>query len=453
MTIPRRLNWLLVGLLLAGCGTTDDSGDDSTDAGGSDMGADGGGDAASDLAGDVAEAPIYWPDLSCEPSDDRCAAFGDERPGRLSEHGATYDWDRQQMVLFGGSSSVPVECGFPASQFVGDTWIYDVPCAGWQRLDVEGPTARGRHMMAYGDGLVWMLGGRYRVDGGSGEYTLFPDLWTFDPLGPNWRRVSVSGPQPEARVNGTLAWDAKRDELWLFGGNASASGAGYSPLADVWVFDPETSAWRQEIFADAPAPRLFHTALYDHVRDRVVVFGGADETAFNQNATYFSDVWALDLDLIRWDRLHDGSGAAPEGRFWSRWVYDTERDSYLLFGGHDDETLGNRNDAWEFLPDEGVWVQLALGDTFNAPANGFCDFPADFTTVDSSLPERRNAHTMVWSPTCRRAVAFGGKTDCGASDDVWEYAEGAFSEAVGATEGEVCHRFRNNPDNCANMCF
>lgn len=447
-----------------GCSSDDGSSDSSTsDAASADAVDDANGDASGD-AGEtdtVLSDTEYWPALTCEASEERCAAFGDAQPERLSEHAAAYDYDREQMLLFGGSMSVPENCGFPASQFSGDTWLYDVPCGAWRLLEGNAPQARGRHMMAYGDGNYWLFGGRYRADGGSGAYSIFDALWRFDAEDEAWTAVDVSGEvEPSARVSGAMGWDVRRDQLWMIGGNTSLSAMAYEPRNDVWRFDPATAEW-QRVFehdgalcgTDYPCPRLFHTLLYDYKRDRFVLFGGADDSAFTGTVSYFKDVWALELDPPRWVRLNAGTGAAPEGRFWGRWIHDTVRDSYILFGGHDDQTLGNRNDAWEYLPVEDQWVELADGDYFNSPQIGFCDFPADFTIVDTALPERRNAHTMIWSPTCEHGVIFGGKTDCGAIDDVWEYADGAFSERIEALEGEVCHRFRSNPDNCANMCF
>ena len=197
---------------------------------------------------------------------------------------------------------------------------------------------------------------------------------------------------------------------------------------------------------------MWHQAVFDTERDRLVFFGGADESAFFDDAQYFNDLVFYSPESDSWGRAE--SELAPDGRFWSQMVYRPLDDSYLIFGGHDDQLLGNRNDTWSFNPTSGVWTALTGEDTYNRPANGFCDFPADFTIVDRSLPERRNAHTFSWSPMCDRGLMFGGKTDCGAINDVWSYTSDAgWVSGELATEGEVCHRWRSNPDNCANMCF
>lgn len=196
-------------------------------------------------------------------------------------------------------------------------------------------------------------------------------------------------------------------------------------------------------------------ALFDAGRNRIVITGGADETAFDNDATYFNDIWAYLVDENRWELLHDGSGEAPAGRFWGEWAYDEESDVYLLFGGHDDTALGNANDLWAFDPTTNEWTALRIGDTYNRPANGFCDFPADFTNVDVKAPERRNAHVLVYASQseCPGLITTMGKTDCGATDDVhrWITGEGRWQELVEAREGEMCRRADTEFD-CLGMC-
>jgi len=415
-----------------------------------------GGDAGASDAGDASDAGEGTPvAAACTPSKTRCAAFGKERPARLSEHSGVYDPQRGELIVFGGTSTIPEACalGGPV-RYEDATWIYDDACNAWQRVQGAGPSASGRHMAAFGDGSAWVFGGRFRDESSSGDYALYADLYRFDVAARAWSSVAVSGKRPSARVNGALVWDDTRDVLWLFGGNASTSGASYLPLDDVWSFDPQAGRWTEQTPADAgPAPRLFQAALYDRKRDALVIFGGADASAFSGGARYFADLWSLSLSDLRWSALHEGGTDAPEGRFWSGLVHDPERDVYLLFGGHDDRKLGNRNDAWRFDPSARTWTRTETGDLWNTDARGVCDFPPDFTRVDLTLPERRSAHTLVWSAPCGHALLFGGKTDCGAIDDVWRWDGERFEEALPATEGEACLRWRDQPERCMDMCF
>jgi hypothetical protein len=50
-------------------------------------------------------------------------------------------------------------------------------------------------------------------------------------------------------------------------------------------------------------------------------------------------------------------------------------------------------------------------------------------------------------------LLFAGKTDCGASDDVWRWADGDWKERLGAREGEACLRWREDPSECGDICF
>jgi N-acetylneuraminic acid mutarotase len=439
----------LVGLvMLIGC--SEESDINAADA----TGMPGDGTQDTGLESDAVTGGIGDP--LCQPQPGACNDEPGAQPGRLSEHSAVYVAETAEMLVFGGSTAVPINCGFPDSWFVAELWHYNERCMTWSRSDIEGgPSPRGRHMAAAGDGAMWVFGGRYRADGmSSGDYILYDDLWRYDVAAQEWEEIAIHvGPQP--RINGGLVWDSQRKVLWLMGGNTSASGMSYFPQNDLWSFDPVDQLWTQHFLTDTdssvPSPRLFHQLIYDSERDQLVLFGGADEGAFF-SADYHDDIWAFDIDAMVWQQLDQDN--SPDGRFWSGFVYEEVTGQYLLFGGHDDQNLGNRNDLWAFEPDGVGWVSLLDGDAYNMPANGFCDFPPDFVTYDLRVPERRNAHTFVYSPVCERSLLFGGKTDCGAINDVWGfYSSDGWHELVSALEGETCGRWREGITNCANLCF
>jgi len=307
-----------------------------------------------------------------------------------------------------------------------------------------------------------VFGGRFRA-GTSGAYTLYNDLWALDLATETWSELSAGGASgPPVRNATAAAVDPATGVFWVFGGNASTSGAAYTALDDTWAFDPATGAWMQHAAgATAPPPRLLHTAAFDPVRGRLVVFAGADETAFSAGAAYFSDVWAFDVAADGWMELHPGGAGAPDGRFFGALAYDGVNDRYLSFGGHDDTALGNANDLWAFDPVAATWELLIRGDTFNEPIPTFCQPTVSFASVDVASPERRSSHGWVTSTVCGHALAFGGKTDCGAIDDVWAYdlTAGVWANPLEATlgtggEGEVCLR-RNDgdPTNCQSLCL
>jgi hypothetical protein len=112
-------------------------------------------------------------------------------------------------------------------------------------------------------------------------------------------------------------------------------GGGASVYNDVWALSLAGSpAWSALAPAGSPpSGRYEHTAIYDPVRDRMVVFGGYE----------LNDVWALSLaGSPAWSPLVP-SGGRPSGRYGHTAIYDPVRDRMVVFGG-----LGNSSlqDVW-----------------------------------------------------------------------------------------------------------
>lgn len=453
------------GMVLWGCDSSEGGSDGSGAAGGgagsvdstgSDEGSAGSGGTV-DAGGDEGGQPDGGPDVS-EDAGPVCGDPTGERPARRSEHAGIYDPVGDQVVMFGGSFAVPENCGFPTPTFESETWIYDVTCDAWRLVDGAGPNGRVRHMAAFDSQRRRMIvfGGRDRPAGTS-TYTLYDDLWALDLATETWEQLDAGGAGPSPRVNGAMVYDDTRDQLVLFGGNQSTSGAFYNSLDDVWTYSFEAGTWTPISAPGAPSSRLFTAALWDSGRQWMVIHGGADETAFNQTVQYFDDLYALDFSggAPAWQRLDDPTDEHPVGRFWGGLVHDTLNDRYVLFGGHDNGAIapdvGNKNDLWTFDPAGGAWTQFSPGDEWNKPANGFCSFPPDFTTVVEDFPERRNSAVFVAST--ESAFVTGGKTDCGVIDDLFrlDFEGLVWTELTTATVGEGC--IRKGGLNCNDLCF
>jgi len=385
----------------------------------------------------------------CEPSETACEGYASELPFRLGEHSAVSVPESGTMIVFGGSHALPTAtCDAGPTDTSNETWIYSEACNAWKQATASGPGRRSRHVAAYGSGKMWVFGGRNRDQSAtSGNYTVYDEFWAFDLASNTWDDVPFETEAPPARYSAAMVWDSARKRLWLFGGNTAPDGVSLSLLNDVWSYEPENNRWSSaETTGDIPVRRQWHGMVYDESRDRLVVHGGVDPTF-----EYLTDTLALDLESLTWERLDDGGAEAPSERFWGSFVYRQEQRDYLWFGGHDNGNLGNRNDLYSFDPETNTWHRLFEGDTWNKPGNALCDFPPDFATIDASLPERRHATSMVWSAACERVLLFGGKTDCGIVDDLWSYADG-WQKLQRATEGEVCLRWRDDPDRCTSLC-
>ncbi len=374
-------------------------------------------------------------------------------PPPMNEHVAAYFPARQEMVIFGGNTAVPIMCAFPDWVYLDTTYIfydYANPSGSWTLVDGPAPPPRGRAGGAASDDTLYIFGGRFRMTGRGGLYDVLSDFWAFDVNDRAWRELTPpSGPSPRFLTG--LGYEEENERVWLFGGNESSNGANAFPLGDLWAYSVPDNEWTQITPAtEGPEPRLWHSTFFDQQRGRFMVFGGGDNGSFLEGS-YKNDLWAFDAATSSWELVHDGVEAAPPRRFWGHMVHDTLRDVYVLFAGHDETALGNLNDTWEFDPDTNVWTEIQRGDTFNAPQRAFCDFPADFANIDPTAPERRNAGSLVFSETCGHSIAFGGKTDCGAINDVWRYTGGEgwkveFSSGV----GEVC--LRSGSEECTSIC-
>jgi hypothetical protein len=382
----------------------------------------------------------------------------DGRPERRSELDAIYDSAAERMIIYGGTGTIPIDCDFPDYQYTNETWAFHDRCGTWQQIATgNAPPARGRHMMAYdkAGNRMLMFGGRCcRVSNGADvSYTLYGDTWALDLTNDTWEQLSTN-PGPEARDNGSLLV-ANNGKAYLFGGNLSTSGLAYNVRNDLWELDLSSNTWTMlSPTGTPPSARLWPAGVYDPERNRLVYYGGDDEDAFFGSDS-LGDLWAYDLDDNAWIQLHAGVDVAPAGRFWTRLAYDHVNDRYLMFGGHDDTQLGNTNEIWSFDPQNFAWQQLRPGDTYNNPSTGFCQFPPDFSSVDMASPERRNGHAVTFSTreSAPGLLTTMGKTDCGATDDVWRWRidTDEWEELDTAREGEMCLRADRGFD-CAEMC-
>ncbi len=417
---------VLFGVITMGCGAS---------TSGSDVGPDAATDAAIDGASEGGgDVPICRGGTAVPPARAEAAGGVDPMTGAL--------W-------IGGGDVGPTVMCMTQPQFQSDVWRYEPECDRWtQRMIAGGPSARGR--MAYAlDAMhrrLLIFGGRFRA-GASGTYTLYNEVWSLDLAAEQWTQVMPANTGPSARANATAVYDETSDELVVFGGNTSASGATFVPQNDVWALNLATMMWRRVMTTGtAPSVRLFHAAA---IRGRtMLVFGGGGANAFI--GPFYSDLYTLDLAGSTWTRLAP-TGARTLGRINAGMVADAMMDRFFLVAGHDDGQLGNRNDVFSIATD-GTIAALAPGDSLGTAGAGFCDFPADFTTADMNAAERRSSFVIGVDAMRRRAIIFGGRTDCGSANDVWsiDLATGEWRPLRLTNEGQSCAR--SGRSGCTTLC-
>jgi hypothetical protein len=302
-------------------------------------------------------------------------------PNGRGYHSAIYDPVRDRMVAFGGYSSGALH---------NDVWALSLAgTPAWTQLTPMGtpPGAREGQSAIYDperDRMVVFGGYVWGTDN---------DVWALSLGGTAaWTPLAPTGPLPGARYGHTSIYDPLRDRMVVFGGY-NVDGSGY--LNDVWALSlAETPAWTQLTSTDTPpSTRCQHSAIYDPVRDRMVVFGGHGTGL--SGAVRLNDVWALSLGGVpAWTQLMP-TGAPPCMRENHSAVYDPVRDRMVLFGGWSPEER-DLNDVWELsLAGTPVWTEL---------------------TPTGTPPSPRYNHSAIYDAAGDRMVVFGGSN----LNDVWE---------------------------------
>ena len=254
-----------------------------------------------------------------------------------------------------------------------------------------------------------------------------------------YSRVSAGGPLPSGRLDGVIAHDVPGRRLLLFGGQDGAS------RNDLWAFSLDSQQWQELNPSGARPPARFgHTAIFDPVRRRLIVFGG-------QTAAFFSDTWAYDIAANSWQQLAPDN-AGPSKRYAHSAIYDAARDRMVISHGFTD--AGRFDDTWAFQLAANSWQNLtppgskplrrclhhAVYDQgnnqmllFGGCASGFGPCPLDdLWSFDlnasqwterrpSSRPSARQWYGMTFDSARGRLVLFGGSGTRGSLNDTWEY--------------------------------
>lgn len=257
---------------------------------------------------------------------------------------------------------------------------------------------------------------------------------------PVWTRVATSH-APSPRDLATMAYDAARQRILLVAGNNTLACCP-NTLADTWEFDGtdwtqravaspavgfswyeptgqrvlhyesnglQTWAWDGTAWSalGQPAgslPTNYGAIAYDSLRQRAVLFGGADRWWLR--ATHYE---------------HDGSGWAlrqtggPSPRMMHAMTYDAARGVVLLFGGRRYDGLPGQ-DTWEW---NGSW----WFEHFGIPS-----------------PPGREVPGLVFDPSRNVAVLYGGRsgptTDL---HDTWEWDGAAWTQIQSPTAPTAAH--------------
>jgi hypothetical protein len=308
-------------------------------------------------------------------------------------HSAIYDPVRDRMIVFGGFTKT--------SDLVNDVWALSLAgVPAWTQLVPAGTPPSGRHLHSAIYDPVWdrmiIYGGVERTQ----QLACLGDVWALSLTGtPEWTKITASGGQPLPRFQHSAIYDPVRDRMVVFGGYyyGGYRGADSKPLNDTWVLSlSATPTWTQLAPAgDPPAPRYSHSAVYDPEHDRMVCFGGRAGAVLN-------DVWALSLKSGAAWRAMTPAGAAPAPRIQQAAAYDPVGKRMVILGGVTSQ-YEYLDDAWSLALTENLqWIRLE---------------PV------STQPSGRSGHSAIFDPIRRRIVTYGGTPDgLNLVNEVWGLA-------------------------------
>src|SRR5262245_33222301 len=269
---------------------------------------------------------------------------------------------------------------------VSGTWSrFNVPAPSYlPPPSSQKPSTRLDHTTIYDP-----VGDRTIMFGGEQSGILNNETWSLSAYG-EWTQLAPAGTIPATRRDHSAIYDPGRRRMVVFGGATPIN------HNDTYVLSlTGTPTWTQMLPAGTPPPvRLGHTAIYDPLRDRMIVFGGYNAGVF------LNDVYELTFTgTPTWSRIFP-TGTAPARRNAMTAIYDPVGDRMLIFGGYDGMSF--RNDLWAFsFSGTPEWTQVS--------ASGI-------------VPSARRVYAAVCDALRERLLIFGGEGVAGYRNDTYALA-------------------------------
>lgn len=224
------------------------------------------------------------------------------------------------------------------------------------------------------DVLLSQLGKfRYQEKYSEGNIPPTSTVPTQIPVAKGWAKFAANE-GPVGRADHTAIYDPVKNNLVVFGGRGP-NGA----LKDTWIFDLNTKLWR-EVKGDGPPARLGHGAVYDPASRRMIVLMG-------QGTIFYNDVWGFDLDKEVWNAIKGNRNMAdaPRTRYGQSATLDS-KGRVIISHGFSDQ--GRFDDTWAFDLATATW--------------------ANITPTSGPKPLKRCLHELVYNSASDQVYLYGG---------------------------------------------
>jgi hypothetical protein len=187
---------------------------------------------------------------------------------------------------------------------------------------------------------------------------------------------------PPGREGASLAYDAARGQVLMFGGSGSAGS-----MNDTWV--KGAGCWTQSEPSVSPPTRDNAAIAFDPVHNLTVMYGGIRHDP-GKAVVILSDTWQW--DGVNWIEVHPSPApvlVAPVGAF------DVATSQFVVFGFNN---IGSQPETWTWNGSQ--WLHVH----------------------PSSTPGARTSSSMAYDYSSRKIVLFGGFNNAtGGSLDTWTW--------------------------------
>jgi len=238
--------------------------------------------------------------------------------------------------------------------------------------------------------------------------------------GGSWKKMRFSPtPDPPIERKGAgMVHEKAKGKVIVFSGYTSSDDFD----AELWQWDED--GWKLLEPEDPendgnPSRRNDFGMVYDTRRDSVIIFGGHygsySEEINNEMWAWNGSSWKM---ISPTDPENDGN---PSPRYSFDMVYDSHRDKIVLFGGMSADS--REGDLWEW--NGASWKKIMdtpweYGHFDEDPCeNGDWTCWRNQSGVTAPIP--RVAHTMIFDRTNRKTMLFGGGSYSGRAGDLWQW--------------------------------
>jgi N-acetylneuraminic acid mutarotase len=278
-------------------------------------------------------------------------------PAGRSYHSAI--WTGTEMIVWGGAVSDSTNSG----------GRYNPTTNAWATTSTSNaPESRSEHTAVWTgtEMIIWGGSNGFNTLNTGGKYTPSTDTWTTTTI--------TAAPSP--RMDQTAVWTG--NEMLIWGGSPDIPYHGNDiGLNTGGRYNPSTDAWIPMSTANAPDPRVYHTAVW--TENEMIVWGGAAGCCSNfTNLFNTGGRYSPTTDI--WTTTSIANAPSPCAAHTAVWT-----GSEMIVWGGASNYYGNNNTGGRYDPAQDSWTA---------------------TSTTGNVPTGRYNHTAVW--TGSEMIVWGG---------------------------------------------